>query len=160
MSTDLTHRLELLQNGPTDDLGFNILPTEKIWVGLRQHCGMAQCRSWVGRQRRSIGLARRKIHFVWAAAARVHESPVQAPWPLRVAARVGVGGGGGGCPAGEGGGSGDRVRGGGVRDAAAVLHAREEGRGREDELRGVAGRALRQQRPPLNTCVFVLGLFF
>lgn len=78
-----------------------------------------------------------------ASAGAVRESPAQSPRPLRLAAPARLGGGGG-----EGRGGGDGVRGDGGRDAEALLHARREGRGREDELRGVAGRALRQQRAP------------
>ena len=74
--------------------------------------------------------------------------PAAAPGTSRMAARGGVGGCAGGRPAREGGGGGAGVPGDDVRDAAAVLHARGKGWGREDELRGVAGRALRQQRPP------------
>ena len=87
--------------------------------------------------------------FSGARESGLQQRPPPAPTarPVRVGAR-GVGVGVGGRPASEGGGGGPGVPGDVVRDAAAVLHARGQRWGREDELRGVAGRAVRQQRPP------------
>jgi hypothetical protein len=90
---------------------------------------------------------RRRAPPVSGGGARHRAGPPSAPTPrsLRVAARRGVIRCDGGR---EGGGRGVGVPGDVVRDAAEVLHARRQGRSREDQLRGVAGRALRQQRAP------------
>jgi hypothetical protein len=90
---------------------------------------------------------RRRAPHVAGGGARHRAGPPSTPAPrsLRVAARRGVVCCDGGR---EGGGRGAGIPGDDVRDASEVLHARWQGRGREDELRGVAGRALRQQRAP------------
>jgi hypothetical protein len=90
---------------------------------------------------------RRRVPPVAGGGARHRAGPpsAAAPRSLRVALRRGVVRFDGGR---EGWGRGVGVPGDGVRDAAEVLHARWQGRSREDQLRGVAGRALRQQRAP------------